>query len=144
MKTIPEDIVAIIKKNWQSYLSRPVEDCLKYAYENDVMIYEFDRRIVGRAINVEREVIGKPLSEALTYLAGLNVPKDISCLNISCDDLVVEYSEYETDREWAGRIYYNVISPIDRQLKEAKKNRKQLLTEKTELQKRIKEIDSLL
>lgn len=140
---IPSDLLALIKKEWGSNFRSPFEKVVNYLNENEVLIYEYPRRNTERFIDITRDVMGKSLEEAIEYLSGIKHKN--ACLDIDCDDhLVLLYSEMETDEEWARRVYYSVFSPADRAIANAKDKKKELIKERKELQKRLKELNSLI
>lgn len=140
---IPSELLALIKKEWGGYFRSPFEKVVNYLNQNEVLVYEYPRRNVKRSIDITRDVIGKSLEEAIEYLSGIK--QENAYLDIDCDDhLVLLYSEMETDAEWARRVYYSVFSPADRAIAKAKDKKKELIKEREELQKRLKELNSLI
>lgn len=140
---IPSDLLALIKKDWGSYFRSPFEKVVNYLNENEVLAFEYPRRNVERFIDITRDVIGKSLEEAIKYLS--EIKQKNSCMDVDCDNhLILLYSEMETDAEWARRVYYSVFSPADRAIANAREKKKELIKERAELQRRLKELNSLI
>lgn len=140
---IPEDILALTKRHWANSLRRPFDELVKHMYENKIGIYEYKRRKIGRTLDITENILGKSLESVIKYLSSLN--KEAASLDISCgEQLVLRYAEEETDNEWAQRIYYNVLIPLDWTFERARNKRADLLKEKQNLEKRLKEINNLL
>lgn len=140
---IPNEIVDLIAKTWKGYLRFPMDKILNYVYENDIFLYEYERRNTEDILSVDRDMLGRPITEVIQFLSSVISP-DKACLDISCGELVLRTIRKETDSEFANRVYHTVISPVDRKLGKARDAKKELQKERVELQKRLKEINSLL
>lgn len=140
---IPKEILNVLEEKFSKDLSYPLEDLLKYVYENEVMIYEWPRRKVGRSINVNDDIVGRYLEDVIKFLEGYKNVKN-AYLDISVGDLCLYYPEEETCYEWANRLYYTVFKSVDNLFKRAENRHADLLEEKKKIEKRLKEINSLI
>lgn len=142
---IPENIIELVRRSYKSFLCNPIDKIMAYVYENNVLPYEYARRKVGKSCDISHRTLQLPLSEAIENLIDLKDRYKSACLETNYNgDLILSFMDYETDEEYARRIFYSVISPVDKKFEKAKNKKEDLLKEKSTLEKRLKEINGLL
>lgn len=145
IRKIPNDIVELAVRTFKSFLCNPIDKIMDYVYGNNVLPYEYARRKIGKSNDISHLVLEVPLVEAIKNLIHLkDVYKDARLETNYNGDLLLSFVDDETDDEYAKRIFYSVISPVDRKFEKAKNKREDLLKEKDTIEKRLKEINSLL
>ena len=142
---IPKNIVVLAERTYKSFLCNPIEKIMAYIYENNVLPYEYARRKVSKVCDISNRTLQVPLGEAIENLIDLKDRYKNACLETNYNgDLILSFVEEETDDEYARRIFFSVISPIDKKFEKAKNKKEDLLKEKADLEKRLKEINGLL
>lgn len=142
---IPNNIIELAVRTFKSFLSNPIDKIMDYVYENNILPYEYARRKVGKSSDISHMVLQLPLEEAIKNLIDLKGMYKHACLETNYNsDLLLSFVDNETDEEYAKRIFYSVISPVDRKFEKAKNKKEDLLKEKDTIEKRLKEINRLL
>lgn len=140
-KIIPSNILKIIRTEWQmgDRLDMVIDHMNKEIHEANDTIFKRHKKFIQYG---ELEFDGKTVQEAIDILMRFN-RDDIIEIDEYIRELTVGGYEDETDDEYATRIY-PLFRSYSTALAQQERDKKELIEERKNLKKRLKEIDKML